>query len=90
MKILFMHINIIATVVLVISALCLESDIALKICLVSTAYIALYTFRREILKAIYKVFCFYADALKEAKASRMQNAKCKMQNCGGFSDEKLH
>ena len=90
MKILFMHINIIATVVLVISALCLESDIAMKMCLISSAYIALYSFRVELMKAIYKVFCFYADALKEAKASGMQNAKCKMQNCGGFSDEKLH
>ena len=66
MKILFMHINIIATVVLIISGLCLESDIALKICLISTAYIALYTFRREILKAIYKVVCFYIEVVKAA------------------------
>ena len=66
MKILFMHINIIATAVLIISGLCLDSDIALKICVISTAYIALYTFRRELLKAIYKTICFYADAFKEA------------------------
>ena len=67
MKILFMHINIIATAVLIISGLCLESDVALKLCLISTAYIALYTFRHELMRAIYKVICFYVDAFKEAK-----------------------
>lgn len=68
MKIFFMHINIIATLAMVISGLCLESDISMKICLISAVYLALYTFRRELMGGIYKVICFYIDAFKEAKA----------------------
>lgn len=70
MKILFMHINIIAVAVMIISGLCLESDVALKMCLISTAYIALYTFRRELMYGIYKVVCFYVDAFRTAGGKR--------------------
>lgn len=70
MKIFFMHINIIAVITLVISGLCLESDIALKLFVISTAYIALYTFRREYMRAIYKVVCFYVDAFRTAGGKR--------------------
>ena len=70
MKILFMHINIVATLVLVISGLCLESDVALKMCLVSTAYLALYSFRRELMCGVYKVICFYIEAFKNAGGKR--------------------
>lgn len=64
-----MHINIIAVAVLVISGLCLDSsDIAIRLCLMSTAYLTLYSMRWEIAKAVYKAVCFYVDAFKEAKA----------------------
>ena len=70
MKIFFMHINILAVLTLVISGLCLESDIALKLCLISTAYLALYKFRHELMRAIYKVVCFYVDAFRAAGGKR--------------------
>lgn len=70
MKIFFMHINIIATLVMIISGLCLESDIALKLLVISTAYIALYTFRLELMYGIYKVICFYIDAFRSAGGKR--------------------
>lgn len=70
MKILFMHINIIAVAVMIISGLCLESDIAMKMCLISTSYLALYMFRHELMRAIYKVVCFYIEAVKTAGGKR--------------------
>ena len=70
MKILFMHINIIAVAVLIISGLCLESDVALKMCLISTAYLALYSFRRELMCGVYKVICFYVEAFRNAAGGK--------------------
>lgn len=70
MKIFFMHINIIAVAVMIISGLCLESDIALKLFVISTAYLALYSFRRELMRAIYKVICFYIDAFRGAAGGK--------------------
>lgn len=71
MKIFFYHINIIAVAAMIISGLCLDSsDLAIKACLISTAYLALYTFRRELMRAIYKVVCFYIDAFRTAGGKR--------------------
>jgi hypothetical protein len=51
---------------MIISGLCLDSsDIAIKICLIAAVYLALYTFRREIMKGICKAARYYADAAKE-------------------------
>lgn len=61
-------INCIAVAVLIISGLCLDSsDTAMRLCLVSTAYLSLYNLRWEIAKVIYKVIRFYVDAFKEVK-----------------------
>lgn len=62
-------INGIAVAVMVISGLCLDSsDIAIRLCLISTVYLTLYNMRWSIAKAAYKAVRFYMDALKEAKA----------------------
>ena len=58
----------IAVIMTVVSGLCLESDIAMRLCLISTVYLTLYSIRWEILKGIYKCIRFYVEALKEAKA----------------------
>ena len=71
MKILFYHINIIAALVMIISGLCLDSsDLAIRLCLISTVYLVLYSFRLEIMYCIYKVICFYIDAFRTAGGKR--------------------
>ena len=58
-----------AVIIAALSGLCLDSsDIAYKLCLISSAYIVLYTCRWEIAKAVYKAVSFYVEAFKEAKA----------------------
>ena len=62
-------INGIAVAVLVLSGLCLDSsDMAIKLGAISVAYLALYTFRWEIARAVYKAIRSYVDAFKNAKA----------------------
>ena len=64
-------INGIAVAVMVISGLCLDSsDIAIRLCLISTVYLTVYNMRWEIVKAVYKVACYYADVIKESMPKR--------------------
>ena len=70
MKTFIMHINIIAVAVMVISAMCLESDVAMRLCLISTSYIALYSIRWEIARAVYKAVECSVDVLKESWPKR--------------------
>ena len=65
MKLFIKHINMFAVIVTVLSGLCLDSsDIAIKLCLISTAYLVLYKCRWEIAKAVYAVVRYYADEVK--------------------------
>ena len=60
----------IAVIVMVISGLCLESDVAMRLCLISTSYLALYSIRWEIARAVYKVVEYSVDVLKESWPKR--------------------
>ena len=68
MKLFIKHINMIAVIAAVISALCIESDVAMRVCAISTLYLALYCLRWEIVRGAYKLVRFYVEAFKEAKA----------------------
>ena len=65
MKLFIKHINMIAVIVMLLSGLCLDSsDIAIRLCLISTLYLCVYASRRAIAKAVYAVIRYYADEVK--------------------------
>lgn len=67
MKRTFKIINVIVAIVFFVSAMAVDtSDVAIKVCFISAGYLFLYTFRRDIMRAVFKVFEFSVEALKES------------------------
>lgn len=66
MKKLFKTINIIAAMVVFVFAMLIDtSELSIKVCLITTGYLFLYTYRKDIGKVVYQVVKCSAEVFKE-------------------------